>query len=224
MKIKYLGHSSFKITGKTPFGEEVTLITDPFNSKEVGIPYSKQEADIVTVSHQHGDHNAIENIEGEPRENYILLDTPGEYEIKGLRIFGLKSFHDDKQGKERGSNVIFVFDFMEARIAHLGDLGHKLESDQLEQLENIDILLTPVGGDFTIGPKEALVTMEDLEPAVTIPMHYKSAKHSATFDKVATLEDFLKEVGAADTETVKELSVKNHNDLEQMPNVIALSF
>lgn len=223
MKIKYLGHSSFKITGKTPFGEEVTLITDPFNPKEVGLSYSKQEADIVTLSHHHGDHDATDNIEGEPRENYILLDTPGEYEIKGLRIFGLKSYHDDKQGAERGTNVIYVFDFMEARVAHLGDLGHKLESDQLEQLENIDILLTPVGGVFTISPKEALETIEDLEPAVTIPMHYKTSKHNATFDKLATLEDFLKEVGASDTEPQKELSVKNHNDLEQMQNIIPLS-
>lgn len=223
MKIKYLGHSSFKITGKTQFGEEITVITDPFNSKEVGLNYPKQEADVVTLSHHHGDHDAIDNIEGEPRENYVLLDTPGEYEIKGLRIFGTKSYHDDKKGEERGPNTIFVYDFMEARIAHIGDLGHQLESDQLEQLENIDILLTPIGGEYTIDPKGALEVIENLEPAVTIPMHYKTAKHTAAFDKLATLDDFLKEVGAGDAEPQKELSVKNHNDLEQMANVITLS-
>lgn len=223
MKIKYLGHSSFKITGKTQFGEEVTLITDPFNSKEVGLNYPKQSADVVTLSHHHGDHDAIENIEGNPRENYVLIDTPGEYEVKGLRIFGIKSYHDDKKGAERGPNVIYIYDFMEARIAHLGDLGHDLESDQLEQLENIDILITPVGGVYTIDSKKAVEVIEELEPIVTIPMHYKTPKHTKTFENVATLEDFLKEVGSGAVETQKELSVKSHNDLESMANIFPLS-
>ena len=223
MKIKYLGHSSFKITGKSQFGEEVTLITDPFNTKEVGLNYPKQAADVVTLSHQHGDHNAVENIEGEPKENYVLIDTPGEFEVKGLRIFGLKSYHDDKHGEERGTNVIYVYDFMEARVAHLGDLGHTLESDQLEQLENIDILITPVGGVFTINPKTAVEVIEDLSPMVTIPMHYKTPKHSATFDQLATLEDFIKEVGAGNVEPQKELSIKSHNDLDQMNNIFPLA-
>lgn len=223
MKIKYLGHSSFKITGKTQFGEEVTLITDPFNSKEVGLPYTKQPADVVTLSHQHGDHNATENIDGTVKEDYVLLDTPGEYEIKGLRVFGLKSYHDDKKGEERGTNVIYVYDFMEARIAHLGDLGHQLESDQLELLENIDILLCPVGGEYTINPKTALEVIEDLSPMVTIPMHYKTPKHAATYSKLATLEDFLKEVGAGEIEAQKELSIKSHNDLDQINNILPLA-
>src|SRR3990167_1143226 len=108
MKIKYLGHSSFKIEGKGTTGESVTVITDPFD-KSVGFPYpSDQTADILTISHQHSDHNAT-------KKELLTIDTPGEYEIKGLRIFGIKSFHDDKNGAERGPNTMFVYDFVESR-------------------------------------------------------------------------------------------------------------
>lgn len=223
MKIKYLGHSSFKITGKTEFGEEVTLVTDPFNDKEVGIKYPKQKADVVSISHHHGDHDAVDNIEGNPKEDYVIIDTPGEYEIKGLRVYGIGSFHDDKKGAERGTNTIYIYDFDEARIAHLGDLGHKLEPDQLEELENIDILITPVGGVFTIDAKQANEIIEDLEPSTTIPMHYKTDKHADMFKDLGTLEDFLKETDSK-SEPQKEINLKSHNDLGQLANITTLSF
>lgn len=222
MKIKYLGHSSFKIIGKTQFGEEVTVITDPFNSKSVGLPYPTQKADVVTLSHLHDDHNAIENIEGEANSDYVLIETPGEYEIKGLRIFGVKSYHDDKQGKERGTNNIYIYDFNEARVAHLGDIGHALESSQLEELENIDILMLPVGGVYTIDSKAAMQIIEAIEPSVTIPMHYKTAKHTDAYKELSDLETFIKESGI-EVEAQKELSIKSHTDLDQITNILPLS-
>lgn len=219
MKIRYIGHSSFKISGKSQFGEEVTVITDPFDSKSVGITYPKQTADVVTLSHHHDDHNKIENIDGDP----VVIETPGEYEVKGLRIFGLKSYHDDKKGSERGKNTIYIYDFMEARIAHLGDLGHPLESDQLEELENIDILMVPVGGIYTIDSKIAMQVIESIEPSVTIPMHYKTTKHSKDYADLAELNTFLNEAGV-EVEPEKELSIKSHNDLTQIKNILPLSF
>lgn len=221
LKINYLGHSSFKISGKSSTGEDITVITDPFDKKDVGLPYSTQTADIVTLSHTHDDHNKIENIKGNPEDDYFLIDTPGEYEINGLRIFGIKSFHDAKKGDERGHNTIFTFDFEEARIAHLGDLGHKLESSQSEIIGDIDILIIPVGGIFTIDPKTAMNVIEDIEPLCVIPMHYKTSKHDKMYDKLSTLDDFLKEAGIK-SEPQKELKIKSHNDLPQQLTIIPL--
>ncbi len=223
MKIKYFGHSSFKISGKTSTGADITIVTDPFNEKDVGIPYSTQEADIVTISHQHKDHNALDKIKGTPGDDYFVADTPGEYEIKGLRILGLKSFHDNKEGAERGKNTIFIFDFADGRIAHLGDLGHELSSDQQEQIENIDVLLTPVGGIYTIGPKSAKNVIEDIEPLVVIPMHYKTDKHIESFKELATLDDFLKESGSQ-AKPEKELIIKSSSDLPENLKIIPLEF
>lgn len=223
MKIKYLGHSSFKITGKTLNGEQITVITDPFDKKEVGLNFPSQSGDIITISHHHSDHNNVENIKGTDKtDEPFVIDTPGEYEVKGLRIFGLKSYHDDKQGKERGSNTIYVYDFEEARIAHLGDLGHPLESNQLEELEGIEILMVPVGGDYTINPETAMQVIESIEPLIVIPMHYKTSKHSGSFDKLATLEDFLNEAGVQ-AETKDEVSIKTKSDLPQNLTIIPLS-
>lgn len=220
MKISYLGHSSFKITGKTATREKITIITDPFDPKVVGLPYPAQEADIVSFSHEtHADHNYVEGIKS---TGFFLLNTPGEYEIKGLRVFGVKTYHDAKEGKERGQNTIFIFDFEEARVAHLGDLGHELSADQLEELEGIDILLFPVGGEFTIGGELALKVMESIEPKIAIPMHYRTPKHLEAFEKLATVEEFVAEENGIVTHE-KELDIKSKSDLPaDMTKIIVL--
>jgi len=223
MKIKYLGHSSFKIQGKTSTGENVTVITDPFNSKYVGIPYKKQEADIVTVSHEHEDHNFIENIKGKHGDEYFLINTPGEYELSGLRIFGIRTYHDEKEGAERGQNTMVVFDFEEARVAHLGDLGHKLVGEALESLDNVDILLVPVGGFYTIDAKTAINVTEAVEPKIVIPMHYKTNQHTSDFDKISDLEEFKKEANGIISETLDELVIKSKSDLPNDLNIVYLN-
>lgn len=222
MKINYLGHSSFLITGKTNTGEEVSVVCDPFDPKAVGLSYSKQKADIVTISHNHPDHFDLKNIDGEANNGYFLIDTPGEYELKGLRIFGVKGFHDDKEGAERGSNVMYIYDFAEATVAHLGDIGHALESNQLELLEEVDILIIPVGGKFTVNPKSAMQIIESIEPKVVIPMHYKSEKMLPAFDELATLQEFLAEAGT-ESPIEKNLIIKTKGDLPQEMKIIPLS-
>jgi len=223
MKINYLGHSSFLITGKTNTGEEVSLVTDPFDPKAVGLSYSKQKADIVTISHNHPDHFYLKNIEGEANNGYFLIETPGEYELKGLRVFGIKSFHDDKNGLDRGGNIMYVYDFAEATIAHLGDIGHTLDSNQLELLEEVDILMIPVGGKFTVDPKIAMQIIESIEPKIVIPMHYKSEKMIPAYDELSTLQGFLAEAGTEAT-TEKNLIIKAKSDLPQETKIIPLSF
>lgn len=222
MKITSHGHACFKIEGKSTTNDIVTIITDPFDPKSISINLRNLECDILTISHEHEDHNfkdAIKQLEDKP----FIITTPGEYEVKGLRIFGYRSFHDDKQGSERGLNTIYVYDFNEARVCHLGDLGHDLSGDLLEELSNIDVLLIPVGGIFTIDSKTAVSVIEKIEPRIVIPMHYKTPKHSSMFDKLETLSDFLKEFGVT-KEPQKDLNIKSKPDLPEETEVVALNF
>lgn len=187
MEIQYLGHSSFRFKGKS-----TVLITDPFDPKSIGLKFAKVDATIVTSSHDHDDHNALKLVEG----NFKEVVGPGEYEIGGTSILGIPSFHDDKEGEERGRNTIYVFNIDGITICHLGDLGHKLSEDQVGEIGQIDILLVPVGGVYTIGPNQALETVSRLEPKIVLPMHYKTAE--LILPKVSEMhpvEDFIKETG-----------------------------
>ncbi len=221
MKIKPIGHSSFSIQGKTSTGGKLTVVTDPFDPKKVGLPYPKQDADVVTVSHQHDDHNWVEGVKNAP----FVVDTPGEYELSGLRIFGIHSFHDDKEGENRGPNTIYVYDFKEARVAHLGDLGHTLNSDQQEALEFVDVLLVPVGGFYTIDPKTAMMVIESIEPKIVIPMHYKldaKTPKLSKIDKISTVDDFLKEANGVASKKESEFTLKSYSDLPHTTEIVVL--
>src|SRR3989344_6438777 len=116
MDITHIGHASFKIRGK-----KATIVTDPFNPSFVGLKFPKVEAEIVTVSHSHDDHNYIEGVTGDKR----IVEGPGEYEILGVKIIGLSSFHDENEGRDRGKNTIYHFEMDNIRITHLGDLGQQ---------------------------------------------------------------------------------------------------
>lgn len=193
MEITYYGHSSFKLKGKNG-----TVITDPFDDK-VGFSLPSASADIVTVSHDHFDHAAVKKISGTARRPApFVVNRPGEYEIGGVSVFGVKTFHDDKKGAERGENSVFTIFIDEIRVCHLGDLGHELTADQLDEIGIVDVLFCPVGGHFTIDAKQAVKTIQQIEPSYVIPMHYRTAQHDTDkFGEVATLEDFLKEYGKA---------------------------
>lgn len=198
MEISYLGHSSFKIKGK-----ETTIITDPFSSDFVGLKFPKVEADIVTVSHNHKDHNFIQAVEGAP----FIIDSPGEYEVKGISIFGYPSFHDSKSGAERGINNIFLIEIDGINICHLGDLGVKLTDKIVEEISIADILLVPVGGITTIGPEEAVEVIKQIEPLIVIPMHFKVEGMDENFSKFSGVEQFLKEMGVENAEKLDKLSI-----------------
>ncbi|MBU0998621.1 MBL fold metallo-hydrolase [Patescibacteria group bacterium] len=206
MDIFYLGHSSFKLKGK-----HGSIITDPFDSKKVGLKYSSNEADIVSISHEHEDHNAVSAIKGEPK----VISGPGEYEIKGISILGFSSFHDSKNGEERGKNTIYVFEIDTVRICHLGDLGQKLSDSLIESLGDIDVLMIPVGGIYTIDPTEAVEIVRDMEPSFILPMHYYvDGMEKETFGKLEPVETFLKEV-ALTVEKMPKLTIKKEEvDLE----------
>ena len=168
MIITWQGHSCFKIQDKVG-SDGVTVVTDPFD-KEVGLKVPNFEADIVTVSHQHHDHNNVEALRGNP----FVIDCAGEYDFKGVLIEGIDSYHDEKEGVERGGNIIYRIEIDDISVTHLGDLGHTLNDAQIEKLAGTDILLIPVGGKFTIDAEKAVEVISQIEPRIVIPMHYKT--------------------------------------------------
>lgn len=211
MEITYLGHASFRIKG----GKSI-ILTDPYDPSVVGLKFPKTAADIVTVSHAHQDHNAS-NLVKNPQK---VIQGPGEYEVAGISIIGISSFHDDKKGVIRGKNTIYIFEIEDKRIAHLGDLGEVLTETSINDLGNIDILMIPVGGEFTLGPKEAVDLVTALEPSIVIPMHYNIPQiNQETFGKLAVVDEFLSKVGLT-TEKADKLIVKG--DLGEESKVVVL--
>lgn len=202
MIITYYGHSCFKLES----GESV-VITDPF-PKKIGLKPFQGKADIVTVSHNHWDHNNISAIKGAP----FIIAGPGEYEVRKIVIQGISSFHDKVKGKARGLNTIYLIQLSQIRLCHLGDLGHDLEDHQLEKIGQVDILMIPVGGTFTIDPQEAPKIINQIEPRIVIPMHYQLPKLKVG-GKLAKVEKFLKEMGTSKA-PVEKLVVKK-KDLVQ---------
>lgn len=212
MDIVYLGHSSFRLRGKS-----ASLVTDPYDPKMVGFKYGGVSADIVTISHNHEDHNQADLV----KDVQKVISGPGEYEVRGVSIIGIPSYHDNKKGELRGKNTIYVIEMDRLRIVHLGDLGHTLPEDTLEDLGTVDILLIPVGGEYTIGPSEAAELVRSIEPSVTIPMHYHlSGINEESFGKLAKLDDFLKDAGLS-SEVMEKFSIKKE-ELQEEQKVIVL--
>ena len=191
MIITYIGHSCFKIQDKSG-SDGVTVVTDPFD-KKVGFKAPNFEADIVTVSHDHYDHNNAGSIRGKP----FIIDCAGEYDKKNVAVQGIDSYHDAKDGTERGKNIIYRIDIDDMSVAHLGDLGHILDTKQLERLEGTDILLIPVGGNYTIDAKKAAEVVGQIEPRIVIPMHYNVK--GLKVDGLEGVDKFVKEIGLKPT-------------------------
>lgn len=194
VEIINLGHASFKLSGKT-----ISIVCDPFKESVLGLKFPKVEADVVTVSHEHEDHSNRTGVKGD----YICFDSPGEYEIKGAEIVGIKSYHDDKMGAERGLNTIFVYKIDDVKICHLGDLGHELTPEQIEKIDGIDVLIIPVGGKYTIDAKQAAKVISAIGPKIVIPAHYKAGKMT----DLDPVDEFVKEMGT-EPKKVSDLKVK----------------
>lgn len=210
MEVVYLNHSAFVIKTKYEGNKLTKILTDPFNS-EIGIKFQSTEADVVLISHFHSDHFNLAGVKGLTQEGGLdeshealkdkpyVIKNPGQYEVKGIHIKGVKSFHDAKNGEERGLNTIYTISNEGFRICFLGDLGHKLTDSQIEEIGDVDLLLVPVGGHFTINPEIASEVISQIEPSYVIPMHYKTKNHSSDmFADVKPLDSFLEAMGAED--------------------------
>lgn len=206
MEINWLGHSCFRLKGK-----KFLIITDPFEGLQTG----SLLADIVTVSHDHPGHSFVTAVKDEPK----IIPGPGEYEIKGIFIYGLRTFHDGVKGKSRGKNTAFLIETEGIKVCHLGDLGHGLSSEQVEELSDTDVLLVPVGGGSTIGAAEAAQIVNLIDPKLVIPMHFRTEKNKSN---LAPLDKFLQEMGLRNISPVPELTVTEKN-LPPETQVVVLS-
>jgi L-ascorbate metabolism protein UlaG (beta-lactamase superfamily) len=182
MKIKWLGHACFLITSEGG----LRVITDPY-AVGGGIDYSpiKETADVVVVSHDHGDHNNVSAVQAKPE----VIKGSGTKTAKGIRFKGVATSHDASQGTQRGSNTVFCFSIDGLNLCHLGDLGHVLSPGQVTEIGVVDILFIPVGGFFTIDATVASQVCDQLKPRIAIPMHFKTPKCAYP---IAGVEDFFK--------------------------------
>lgn len=183
MEITWLGHASFLI--KDSKGRK--LLTDPFD-KSVGYQTFHEEVDLVSISHHHFDHDYIKELKGNPE----IIDKAGLFYLCDIPIEGIPSYHDNSQGSKRGENIIFTFEMDGYKICHLGDLGHELSQDYITKLGNIDILLIPVGGNYTIDGKEAANIAKLINSRIIIPMHYKTPSLAFPLDGVETFITSMK--------------------------------
>ena len=185
MTLSWFGHSCFRLEGKN-----FTLLIDPFD-KAIGLRPPRVKDDIILVTHQHHDHNSVGEVDGTP----LLVVGPGEYEAKAVYIHGIQSFHDNSGGAERGLNTIYVIKAEEVTLCHLGDLGQEqLSEEQIDAIGEVDVLMIPVGGQYTIDHKTAASVVTQIEPKFIIPMHYQlpGLRLSKTIDGV---DKFVKTVG-----------------------------
>jgi len=196
--INWLGHSCFRIRGS-----QGVIITDPY-PPDLGYSLGKPTARIVTVSHQHPSHSYVKGVGGEPK----LVTGPGEYEISDVLIIGIATFHDADGGRNRGKNTVYLMEVDGVSICHLGDLGHVLTAEQVEEIDDVDVLLLPVGGVSTINAPMAAEVIRRLEPKAVVPMHYKTPALSR---KLEPVEEFLKEMGMEQTNSQPKLSLTKSN-------------
>ncbi|MBP1747686.1 MAG: Zn-dependent hydrolase of the beta-lactamase fold-like protein [Deltaproteobacteria bacterium] len=214
MKIKWYGHSAFLIT--TQNGTRIIL--DPYQSGAFGgaLAYGRimEAADIVLSSHDHDDHNYVADIKG----RFKLINKPGDYKESDVHIEGIPSFHDQSGGAERGQNIIYIIEADDMRVAHLGDLGHILDTGTVKKMGRVDILLIPVGGFYTINPEEAWRIVQDVRPVVTIPMHFKTEKCDFP---IAAVEEFIKDKSGVNDTGKTEIDL-TRSTLSSIGDVVVL--
>jgi L-ascorbate metabolism protein UlaG (beta-lactamase superfamily) len=213
MQLRWFGQSCFLLTSLA--GTRVLM--DPFG-RGLGYRVPQLQADVVTTSHYHFDHNNIAAARG----NFYHLDSHGSYTAKDIGITGTLTCHDAFQGARRGSNVIFTFSVDGLRVCHCGDLGHVLSPEQVLAIGKVDVLLVPVGGNFTIDAAGALKVRDQLGPAITIPMHYRKRAMGLMGLLFARVDKFLALAGGP-VRRLKELTV-DPASLEEQAGVVVLRY
>lgn len=211
MKIEYLGHSCFKLTESTG----TSIVCDPYD-KSVGYGALRVDADAVTVSHGHFDHNCVKAVGGKP----IVIDSECSRELDGVEINAIKSFHDTSRGKKRGENLIFKYRMDGIDVCHLGDLGENCSAELIDLLLPVNVLLIPVGGNYTIDAEMAKEYVDRIMPDIVIPMHYREKGCKIDIDKV---DDFLDMFDEEQIEDLDESELElRRSDLDGETKVVVL--
>lgn len=213
MEIQYVAHSCFVLKDKN-----TTLVIDPYEPEQTGYKLPKLSADIVLVTHNHFDHNFVEGVS----DYKLVIDKPGEYEVMGVFIYGIPTYHDKNKGSKRGGNIMYLIEFNGLTLLHTGDLGHELSEEALEQLPAVDILLIPVGGTYTIDAQTAAKVISSLEPGIVIPMHYQTDKPTSLSKELDTLDKFLDEMGEESARKVDKLKIGSQSDIPTETEVVVV--
>lgn len=211
MEITWLGHSCFRV--RTP---NAVVLMDPF-AKAPGLDMGRVRADIVTVSHEHSGHSNVAGVKGDPEPKVIA--GPGEYEVSGVFITGVRTYHDAERGARLGRNTVYLIEAEGMVLAHMGDLGHVLTEEQVDLMSNVDILLLPVGGGNSLGPARAAEVMAQVEPSIVVPMHYRTSDSQPGLE---TVDHFCKEVGLTDWQPLDKLTIRK-SDLTETLQVRVLA-
>ncbi len=214
MKIKWLGHASFLVT--TASGTRI--LHDPYQDM-LGYKMPRDlEVDIVLSSHDHSDHNCTTSL----KPGFDFISTLGTTVKSGVIVNGISSYHDDVAGEKRGENIIFSYIVDNLKVAHLGDLGHTLTAEQIDALKGVDVLFLPVGGGYTIDGKLGVKVVQQIEPKVVIPMHYRTPALRLLGFKFKKVDSFLKEYGK-DYEYKSELII-NEETIDDVSDVVILDY
>lgn len=211
MVITWYGQACFKLQS----GELVGVI-DPY-SRDIGLTPPRFRSDFLLITHDHMDHNNAESI---PQENLITVAGPGEYDVRGVYIRGIQTYHDAKEGKERGLNTIYVIEMEGIKICHMGDFGEpQIREETLEAIGDVDILMIPVGGTYTIDAEEASHVISQIDPRIVIPMHYKIPGLKVGLEPI---DKFLKEMGIKSKDAEDKLTLKKKDLPNEGLNIVVL--
>lgn len=180
MRISWLGHSCFRLEGR----QGLRILTDPFG-KDIGYGPPDAQADIVLISHAHGDHNNIQGVRGRP----VVIRGPGKHMARGMEFRGIETHHDEEGGRLRGANTVFCFQLDGVAVCHLGDLGHLLKDQEVRSIGPVDLLFLPVGGKYTLDGEKAWQVIGQLRPQIAIPMHFQT---DVLRFRLGRAEEFLK--------------------------------
>ncbi len=194
MDVTWLGHGCFRLRGRG-----AAVVTDPY-PPSIGLKLQRLDGDLVTVSHEHENHNYTQVM----RDAYEIRG-PGEYEVAGVSVIGVPTFHDAEKGAKHGRNTVYLIEIDDVRVCHLGDLGHRLDDAEAEAIASPDVLLVPVGGNTAINAVQAAEVVRQLEPRFVVPMHYAIPGLKLQLD---TLDRFLKEMAVTSAEPQPKLSVQ----------------
>ena len=209
MKLKYYGHACFSLR----FASGTTLVIDPFDERVTYAP-CEESCDAAPLSHDHLDHHHVQSLRGD----FATLREPGSYDVRGVRITAVPSFHDKRGGALRGRNLIFRIEGEGLTIVHLGDLGHMPDENQLRAISGADVLLVPIGGVYTIDTPEAEALLRLAQPKHAVAMHYSTPDYDF---HTATSEVFARDMHAV--QLPREIVFTAEN-LESLPEAMILSY
>ena len=209
MDVTWLGHGCFRLRGRA-----AAVVTDPY-PPAIGLKLSRMDAEVVTVSHDHDNHSYTQVV----RDGAYEIRGPGEYEVAGVSVIGVPTYHDSEKGAKQGRNTVYLIEIDDVRVCHLGDLGHKLGDVEAETVASPDVLLVPVGGQTAMNGAQAAEVVRQLEPRYVVPMHYAIPGLKLQLDPI---DRFLKEMGVTSSEPQAKLAVQKSSVTEYETKVVVL--